>query len=149
MKLIYLTIFLWCLTTSAQTQEISMKLKFQHTDCGVRRGFHCKEAPLKSASTGITAYNSTYILGRTVVILRIHRNQITEVDEIQLFGERITKRNQNRLKFVLPEEEPIDSEVLQYISDDMKTLHPFLKAKSYLTIISKNFIDITLIGESQ
>tara|TARA_R110002051_G_scaffold88673_5_gene156295 strand:+ start:637 stop:891 length:255 start_codon:yes stop_codon:yes gene_type:complete len=84
-----------------------------------------------------------------VVILRIHRNQITEVDEIQLFGERITKRNQNRLKFVLPEEEPIDSEVLQYISDDMKTLHPFLKAKSYLTIISKNFIDITLIGESQ
>lgn len=149
MKPIYLIIFLWCLTATAQTQEISMKLNFKHIDCGVRRGFHCKEASSKASIQPPTQYNSTYILGKTVVILRIHRNQITAEDEIQLFGERITRRNQQRLKFELPEDEPFDSEVLQYINEDMRTLHPFLEAKSYLTMITKNHIDITLIGETE
>lgn len=149
MKPIYLIIFLWCLTATAQTQEISMKLNFKHIDCGVRRGFHCKEASSKTSIQPTTQYNSTYILGKTVVILRIHRNQITSEDEIQLFGERITRRNQQRLKFELPEGEPLDSEVLQYINEDMRTLHPFLEAKSYLTMITKNYIDITLIGETE
>ncbi|MFT6416276.1 MAG: hypothetical protein ACJARZ_001623 [Dokdonia sp.] len=126
-----------------------MKLNFKHIDCGVRRGFHCKEQLSKASTQFPTQYNSTYILGKTVIILRIHRNQITTADEIQLFGERITKSNQKHLIFELPENEPFDSEVLQYINEDMRTMHPLLEAKSYLTIISKNYIDITLIGETE
>jgi hypothetical protein len=140
--------FLWCLTATAQTQEISMKLNFKHIDCGVRRGFSCKEPNPTETSKVAAQYNATYILGKTVIILRIHRDQITVADEIQLFGERITKRNRQRLKFELPEEEPLDNQVLQFINEDMRTMHPFLEAKSYLTIISKNYIDITLIGET-
>ena len=149
MKLIYLTLFLWCLTTSAQTQEISMKLNFKHIDCGVRRGFSCKEPTPLETSKVEAQYNSTYILGKTVVILRIHRDQITVSDEVQLFGEPITKRNQGRLTFELPEDEPLDHRVLHRINENMSAMYPLLEAKSYLTIICKNYIEITLIGERE
>lgn len=149
MKPIYFIIFLWCLQTSAQTQEISMKLNFKHIDCGVRRGFSCKDISPPESAKVAAEYNTTYILGKTVVILRIHRDQITAEDEIQLFGESITKRNQKRLRFELPKEEPLDSDVLQFINEDMRSTHSLLKARSYLTLITKNHIDITLIGEKE
>ncbi len=149
MKYLSFTIFLWCLISSAQVQQIQMKLNFKHIDCGVRRGFSCKEGTTTASSKTVTSYNSTYILGKEVLILRIHRDQITALDEIQLFGRRITKRNQNTLRFVLPQPEEIDADLIEMIDQDLKLLYPVLEAKPYLTLITKNYIDITLIDLRQ
>ncbi len=149
MKYLCFTVFLWCLISSAQAQQIQMKLSFKHIDCGVRRGFSCKEVASTPSTKTATSYNSTYILGKEVLILRIHRDQITAADEIQLFGRRITKRNQKDLRFVLPQPEEIDTDLIDIIDQDLKLLYPVLEAKPYLTLITKNYIEITLIDMRQ
>lgn len=149
MKSVFFAIILWCLPTAVQAQQIEMKLSFKHIDCGVRRGFSCKQVAISTPERAAFSYNSMYILGKNVVILRIFRERITEADEIQLFGRRITKRNQKELHFVLTEAEEIDAEIVQFIDKDIKELFPVLKPKSYLTMITKNHIDITLIDQRE
>lgn len=143
MKPIFTTLFLVCISTSALSQEYRAQFG-SFTNCA-RQGRHlCSIESVSQKDNNRT--NVSFITTKEgAIILRIHRDKLTKEEQDRILGMPITSRNKNDLQFILEEALPLPEDITALISKTRSKQLTVLEAKSYPTIISDQYIDITIV----
>ncbi len=145
MKTILTTLLLVCLTTLAQSQNTKMSIG-RRTGCFGSGA--CNFTMVDETDKNISRdYNATFITGKDgSLILRIIRDRLTEDEASRVLSPPIGKDKGTDKIFLLEESVPLPQEIIAKTSTIKSQQITELKAHSYPTVISKEFIDITIIN---
>ena len=144
MKTFFITLVLVCISTIALSQEYRATFG-KYPDC-LRRGGICTitSTPSSSAIKSITGNISFITQKDGAIILRVYRDKLTKEEQDIILGVPITSRTNNSLQFTMETAIalPKDDSALS-ATKSTKELST-LEAKTYPTIISDKYIDITI-----
>jgi len=143
MKTIFITLFLVCISTIAFSQE--HKATFgKYTGC-LRAGGICTiETPQISEAENTN--NISFITTQEgATIIRIYRDKLTPDEQDQILGEPITLKNKSLLQFKMEEALPLPEQIKSLTSTTKSKQLTTLEAKTYPTVITDTYIDITII----
>ena len=145
MKPIFTTLLLVCISTIALSQE--HKASFgKYTGC-LRTGGICTiETPSASNGKTINTNNISFITTKEgATVLRIYRDQLSQEELDQILGTPITSENKSSLQFIMEEALPLSEEIKVLTSNTKSKQLAVLEAKTYPTVITNNYIDITIV----
>jgi len=90
--------------------------------------------------------NVSFITTREgAIILRIHRDKLTKEEQDRILGVPIIPRSKNDLQFIMEKALPLPEDITALTSKTRSKQLTVLEAKSYPTIISDQYIDITIV----
>ncbi|WP_299767069.1 hypothetical protein [uncultured Dokdonia sp.] len=143
MKSILTTLFLVCISTSALSQEYRAQFG-SFTNCA-RQGRHlCSIENISQKD--VNRANASFITTEEgAIILRIHRDKLTKEEQDRILGAPITSRNKNDLQFTMEKALSLPEGITALTSKTRSKQLTILEAKSYPTIISDQYIDITIV----
>lgn len=145
MKPILPTLFLVCISTIALSQEYKASFG-KYTGC-LRAGGICTiETPPLSNNKAIYDNNLSFIRTEEgATILRVYRDKLTVEEHDRILGVPITSKNKNLLQFTMEEALPLPEEIKAVTSNKKSKQLAELEAKTYPTVITDNYIDITIV----
>lgn len=139
MKLPILLILLVFLPTLSQSQNATITIG-RGTDCFGRGA--CSISTENSEN-----YNSTLFQNpEGLIILRVHRSKLDQMEEDRIFGEPITPFNINHLQFEMVESISLDENVSFLTSTKKSDQISGISKGFYPTVISDQFVDIVIMA---
>ncbi|GGG37018.1 hypothetical protein GCM10011344_42350 [Dokdonia pacifica] len=146
MKPIFTTLLLVCTSTIALSQE--HKATFgKYTGC-LRTGGICtiESPPVSDNKTTVVNNNISFItIKEGATILRVYRDQLSQEELDQILGTPITSENKSSLQFIMEEALPLPEDIIALTSKTKSKQLTALEAKTYPTVITDNYIDITIV----
>lgn len=148
MKFIITSLLLVCLHSIALSQEHTATFGKNPT-CN-RQGGICTMQSGGSSSKNASAKNVSIIQTKDgATILRIHREHLTQDEEDHIFGVPIVADTKNSLQFTIHEAIALPSEIVTETAITKSRQVQQLEAKTYSTIISDLYIDITIVEQGK
>ncbi|MEP0266823.1 hypothetical protein [Dokdonia sp.] len=144
MKTILITLFLVCNITIAfsQTTMITIGSRTGCTGRGICTITNTPDTDNKTVNTN----NASFIhIKEGTTVLRIYRNKLTQDEQDRVLGTSITSKNKDSLQFIMEEALSLSEQVTAIISITRSKQITELEAKTYPTIITEDYIDITII----
>jgi len=146
MKPILTILFLVCIASSALSQEYKATFG-KYTGC-LRTGGICTITNIPSAisKTSENRNNTSFIQTKEgATILRVYRNKLTQDEQDHILGTPITSKNKSSLQFIMEETLPLSKDIIAATSKIRSKQLTRLEAKTYPTVISDKYIDITIV----
>ncbi len=145
MKPTLTTLFLVCLSSIAYSQEHRLEIGTR-TGCSGRGICSIISTPDPINKTTKNANNASIILtvdGSTV--LRVYREKLTQEELDRILGTSILSKSKETSEFIMEEALPLPEEISALTATTRSKQIHILEAKTYPTVITEEYIDITII----
>ncbi|MFT5892408.1 MAG: hypothetical protein ACI9Y7_002518 [Dokdonia sp.] len=146
MKPTLTTLFLVCISTIALSQEYRIEIG-SRTGCTGRGICTIESPPDPMNKTTVNSANASIIQTKEgVTLLRIYREQLTQEEQDRVLGVPIMSKSKNVLEFTMEEALPLPEDIIAITAATRSRQISVLKAKTYPTVISDTYIDITIVA---
>lgn len=148
MKPILTTLLLVCIQTIALSQEYQATFGKNPT-CN-RQGGICTMLPGSSSSKNANTNNVSVIQTKAgATIIRVYRERLTQEEEDRIFGVPLAAETKNSLQFVMHTAIELPPEIVRATAVTKSRQIQRLEAKTYPTVITDKYIDITIVGKEE
>ncbi|MFC4634783.1 hypothetical protein ACFO3O_12750 [Dokdonia ponticola] len=145
MKLILTTLFLVYLSTSALSQEYRLEIGTR-TGCSGRGICTITSTPNPVDKTAKNTNNASIILAANgSTVLRVYREKLTQEELDHILGGPIPSKGKEASEFIMEEALPLPEEIIAITATDKSKQLSVLEAKIYPTVITDEYIDITIL----
>ena len=146
MKTLLTTLVIVCTVTIAISQEYTATFGKNPT-CN-RAGGICTMKPNNNASK--SANNVSIVQTKDgATIIRVYRQRLTQDQENLIFGEPIRGDTRNNVQFVMHAAIDLPPEIVSATAVTKSKQVQQLEAKTYPTVITDKYIDITIAGKEE
>lgn len=144
MKPILTTLFLVCIHTIALSQEY--KATFGKKPTCNKHGGICSIQSSNNQNKTTNPNNVSFMYTKEgATILRIYREKLTKDEQDRILGTPILSKSKEASEFIMEEALPLPEEISRVTATDKSKQLTTLEAKTYPTVITEEYKDITII----